>query len=225
VTQGTLRIGAANVLPTTGTLSTSITGVFDLNGFAQTVGTLTSNNANTPGATSGFIINSATNTVSLTVGNGSSANMVYNGQLQDNVALVKKGTGVLTLTNANTYIGGTTVNAGVLDVSNTLAGGSATGIAPVTIAGFNEMRGSLFAGRVATAGDLTLHYDRSVLRAGDDCPAEPPPAGGCTGCGAGVCRATQACVSGACAMCRSDADCCAPFVCETRTGQCLPLPP
>jgi hypothetical protein len=23
----------------------------------------------------------------------------------------------------------------------------------------------------------------------------------------------------------SDADCCAPFVCETRTGQCLPLPP
>jgi len=135
VTQGTLRIGAANVLPTTGTLSTSITGVFDLNGFAQTVGTLTSNNANTPGATSGFIINSATNTVNLTVGNGSTANMVYNGQLQDNVALVKNGTGVLTLTNANTYIGGTTVNAGVLDVSNTLAGGSATGIAPVTIAG------------------------------------------------------------------------------------------
>ena len=135
VTQGTLRIGAADVLPTTGTLSTSITGVFDLNGFAQTVGTLTSNNANTPGATSGFIINSATNTVTLTVGNGSSANMVYNGQLQDNLALVKNGTGVLTLTNANTYIGGTTVNAGVLDVSNTLAGGSATGIAPVTIAG------------------------------------------------------------------------------------------
>jgi autotransporter-associated beta strand protein len=135
VTQGTLRIGAADVLPTTGTLSTSITGVFDLNGFAQTVGTLTSNNANTPGATSGFIINSATNTVNLTVGNGSTANMVYNGQIQDNLALVKMGTGVLTLTNANTYIGGTTVNAGVLDVSNTLAGGSATGIAPVTIAG------------------------------------------------------------------------------------------
>jgi cytoskeletal protein CcmA (bactofilin family) len=97
--------------------------------------------------------------------------------------------------------------------------------APVTIAGFNEMRGSLFAGRVATAGDLTIHYDRSVLRAGDDCPPEMPPAGGCTGCGVGVCRATQACVSGACAMCRTDADCCAPFVCETRTGQCLPLPP
>ncbi|MFO0651201.1 MAG: hypothetical protein U0326_33565 [Polyangiales bacterium] len=97
--------------------------------------------------------------------------------------------------------------------------------APVTIAGFNEMRGSLFAGRVATAGDLTIHYDRSVLRAGEDCPSEPPPAGGCTGCGAGVCRSTQACVSGACGMCRSDADCCAPFVCEARTGQCLPIPP
>ncbi len=97
--------------------------------------------------------------------------------------------------------------------------------APVTIAGFNEMRGSLFAGRVATAGDLTIHYDRSVLRAGDDCPSDPPPAGGCTGCGSGVCRSTQACVSGACGMCRGDADCCAPFVCEARTGQCLPIPP
>lgn len=97
--------------------------------------------------------------------------------------------------------------------------------APVTIAGFNEMRGSLFAGRVATAGDLTIHYDRSVLRAGEDCPSEPPPAGGCTGCGSGVCLSTQACVSGACGMCRSDADCCAPFVCEARTGQCLPIPP
>jgi hypothetical protein len=95
--------------------------------------------------------------------------------------------------------------------------------APVTIAGFNEMRGSLFAGRVATAGDLTIHYDRSVLRAGDDCPDPARP--GCTGCGAGVCRATQACVNGACGMCRTDADCCAPTVCETRTGQCLPLPP
>ena len=95
--------------------------------------------------------------------------------------------------------------------------------APVTIAGFNEMRGSLFAQRVATAGDLTIHYDRSILRAGDDCPDATTP--GCTGCGAGVCRGTQACVSGACGMCRTDGDCCTPLVCETRTGQCLPLPP
>lgn len=95
--------------------------------------------------------------------------------------------------------------------------------APVTIAGFNEMRGSLFAQRVATAGDLTIHYDRSILRAGDDCP--DPGRTGCTGCGAGVCRATQACVNGACGMCRTDGDCCAPLVCETRNGQCLPLPP
>ena len=95
--------------------------------------------------------------------------------------------------------------------------------APVTIAGYNEMRGSLFASRVTTAGDLTIHYDRSILRAGDDCPDPTRP--GCTGCGAGQCRATQACVGGSCGMCRSDADCCAPLVCEARTGQCLPLPP
>ncbi len=98
--------------------------------------------------------------------------------------------------------------------------------APVTIAGYNVMHGSLFAGRVLTGGDLTIHYDRSVLRAGDDCPTPPPATpGGCTGCGAGVCRGDQACVGGACTMCRTDADCCAPLLCETRTGQCLPLPP
>ena len=97
--------------------------------------------------------------------------------------------------------------------------------APVTIAGFNEMRGALFANRITTAGDLDIHYDRSIQRAGENCPETPPPAGGCTGCGTNVCRATQACVAGACGMCRADGDCCAPYVCETRTGQCLPIPP
>ena len=137
VLQGALRIGATDVLPTTGALSTAINGVFDLNGFAQTVGTLSSNNATVAGVTSGFIVNGATNTVALTVGNGSSANTTYHGQIQTNVALVKTGTGTLTLTNANTYIGGTTINGGTLEAANTGVGvgGSATGTGTVTIAG------------------------------------------------------------------------------------------
>ncbi len=97
--------------------------------------------------------------------------------------------------------------------------------APVTLAGYMNLHGSLFAGRITAGADLDVHYDRSVLHAGDDCPMSPPPPGGCTGCGSSVCASTQACVSGACGTCHTDGDCCAPLVCETRTGQCAPIPP
>ena len=70
------------------------------------------------------------------------------------MALVKNGTGILSLTNANTYIGGTTVNAGVLDASNTLTGGSATGIGQVTVAG----------GTLAGAGSISSQV---VLNSGN----------------------------------------------------------
>ena len=137
VTMGALRLGAANVLPATGPLSTANSGVLDLNGFAQTAGALSSNNADVAGVTSGFIVNGATNTVALTVGNGSAAATTYNGLIQTNVALVKTGAGALTLTNANTYVGGTTVSQGTLVAANTGVGvgGSATGIGVVTVAG------------------------------------------------------------------------------------------
>ena len=166
VLQGTLRIGATDVLPTTGALSTAINGVFDLNGFAQTVGTLSSNNATVAGVTSGFIVNGATNTVALTVGNGSSANTTYHGQIQTNVALVKTGTGTLTLTNANTYIGGTTINGGTLEAANTGVGvgGSATGTGTVTIAG----------GTLAGSGSIGSQV---VLNSGNLKPGAPSGTG------------------------------------------------
>ena len=166
VLQGALRIGATNVLPTTGALSTAINGVFDLNGFAQTVGTLSSNNATVAGVTSGFIVNGATNTVALTVGNGSSANTTYHGQIQTNVALVKTGTGTLTLTNANTYIGGTTINGGTLEAANTGVGvgGSATGTGTVTIAG----------GTLAGSGSIGSQV---VLNSGNLKPGAPSGTG------------------------------------------------
>ena len=137
VTMGALRLGAVNILPATGAISTANSGVLDLNGFAQIAGALSSNSADVPGVTSGFIVNGATNTVALTVGNGSSAATTYNGLIQTNVALVKTGAGSLTLTNANTYVGGTTINQGTLVVANTGVGvgGSATGTGVVTVSG------------------------------------------------------------------------------------------
>jgi hypothetical protein len=94
--------------------------------------------------------------------------------------------------------------------------------AAVTIAGYMNLHGALFAQNIITGGDLDVHYDRSILRAGDDCPEEPMPTA-CRRCGS--CRASQACVGGACGVCRTDADCCEPLVCATATGRCESIPP
>jgi hypothetical protein len=94
--------------------------------------------------------------------------------------------------------------------------------AAVTIAGYMNLHGSLFARDIITGGDLDVHYDRSILRAGDDCPDEPTPTA-CRRCGS--CRTSQACVGGVCGACRTDADCCEPLVCATATGRCESIPP
>ena len=85
-----------------------------------------------------------------------------------------------------------------------------------------NLHGSLFAQNIITGGDLDVHYDRSILRAGDDCPDEPTPTA-CRRCG--TCRASQGCVGGSCGACRTDADCCEPLVCATATGRCESIPP
>lgn len=94
--------------------------------------------------------------------------------------------------------------------------------AAVTIAGYMNLHGALFANDIITGGDLDVHYDRSILRAGEACPEEPPPMT-CRRCGS--CRTSQACVGGTCGMCRTDADCCEPLVCTPSTGRCESIPP
>ncbi len=97
--------------------------------------------------------------------------------------------------------------------------------APVTLVGYMNLHGSLFASRISAAGDLDVHYDRSILRVGENCPpTDPPPPGACARCG-GNCATGQACVNGNCGMCTTDGDCCEPLVCETRTGRCESIPP
>ncbi|MBX3245960.1 MAG: hypothetical protein KF901_02120 [Myxococcales bacterium] len=78
-----------------------------------------------------------------------------------------------------------------------------------------EVFGSVFARRVVASGPLALHYDEAVLDVGADCPA-PDRCATCRDCG------NQACVDGACGLCRSDGDCCAPLVCAA--GRCINEP-
>jgi len=54
-----------------------------------------------------------------TNGNNATINGVISGSSPTNSNFIMNGTGLLTLTNANTYVGSTTVNAGTLSVSNT----------------------------------------------------------------------------------------------------------
>jgi len=154
INQGTLQLGIANALPGASTLtfgSGTLTsgavningGTLDLNGFSSIAGAVT--------LASGSIINSAgsavlsgtgyavqSGTISAALGDGSGPS-----------ALTKTTGGTVILSGANTYTGGTNVNAGTLalGVVNTLASTGA-----VTVGG-----GTLdLAGNSNTVGVVTL---------------------------------------------------------------------
>jgi hypothetical protein len=92
--------------------------------------------------------------------------------------------------------------------------------ARLVTSGNTEVFGSLFARSVSASGSMTVHYDRAILRAGQDCPKAPPPGAGQPDCK--TCRDcnNQACIGGKCGQCRTDADCCAPLTCSK--GTCVP---
>ncbi len=87
-------------------------GTVDLNGTSQTIGNLS--------GTGGSIVNSAATTTSaLTIGNGNAGGGNFQGVITDaggKIALVKAGTGVITLAATNAYTGGTTISNGTLQV-------------------------------------------------------------------------------------------------------------
>jgi hypothetical protein len=92
---------------------------------------------------------------------------------------------------------------------------------PVVIAG--TVLGSIFAASIETQLAFVMHYDRSIMDAGEECTAAPPTpsqllrADECQACPAGLADVS----GGACGACTRDADCCEPLVCES--GLCQPL--
>jgi fibronectin-binding autotransporter adhesin len=135
----TLQIGTNNALPigtTLGLNTLSATGgaVLDLGdasttGFNQELASIVNNS----GANAApLITNSGTAIRTLTI-NNASAN-TWNFPVTANVALTKNNVGKLTLSGVNTYVGGTTVNLGTVEITNnfrksaslTVADGAAT---------------------------------------------------------------------------------------------------
>ncbi len=118
VAAGKLADGAADAVPKGTALSVADGATFDLAGFAQQVAALTG---------AGVVIDS-TAAATFTVSNSSADSFggTLSGTLTGTLALTKSGAGTMALEGSNTYAGGTTVNAGTLQVgaSGTLGSGT-----------------------------------------------------------------------------------------------------
>jgi autotransporter-associated beta strand protein len=102
--EGKVLLGASNILPNgVGNGNMIVTGTLDLNGLSQSVNGLTGG---------GTIDNSGAGSATLTVGNDDAAS-TFSGTIQDTggeLAVVKTGTGTLSLSGPNSFSGGFTNN-------------------------------------------------------------------------------------------------------------------
>lgn len=133
IIRGTLRLGISNSLPSTTALTVytantvTETTMFDLNGFDQTLGGLTSVVPNS--ANDVVSVHNSNNASTSTLTVNQSTNSTFNGKITGNLALVKDGSGTLTLTNTynsaaptanvSNFTGKTTIRAGTLALSGT----------------------------------------------------------------------------------------------------------
>ncbi len=149
INAGTLTLGAANRIADTSAMTVAGGATFNLNNFAETIGSL----AGAGNVTLG--------TGTLTTG-GNNTSTTYSGVMSGTGGLTKAGTGLFTLSGANTYTGATTINAGTLQLSggSAIANTSAVTLANVAGAtldlnGTSETIGSL-AGGGALGGNVLL---------------------------------------------------------------------
>jgi filamentous hemagglutinin family protein len=118
VSGGTLRLGAANRIADASAVTVAAGATFDLNNFAQTVGSLA--------GAGNVTLGSATLTSS---GDGTST--TFSGIASGTGGLTKTGGGVFTLSGANGYSGATAISAGTLVAANASALGATTGATTV----------------------------------------------------------------------------------------------
>ncbi len=115
VNAGTLQAGAANAFSASSAFTVAGGATLDLASFDQTIGSLAGGGSVTLGS------------ATLTTGTDNTST-TFSGTMSGIGGLTKVGAGTLTLSGANIYFGGTTINAGTLAVSadNNLGNGSGT---------------------------------------------------------------------------------------------------
>ena len=167
VTTGTLAAGSATGFSQKSLYT--VNGTLDLNGFSTSTGSLTGTGTVVNG--SGNVAVPHTGNAVLTVGSATSnLSSTFGGTIEDSVAvgaggtlaLIKAGTGVLTLTGTNTYSAGTTIQAGVLSFGlNSLGSGPLTFAGNSTLQwnGANTQDVTLSNGPVTIAAGVTATFD------------------------------------------------------------------
>ncbi len=127
ISDGTLQLGNVNAVPLgsgASAVQLGSLGVLDLAGLSPTFNGLNG---------VGTVTSSVSGAINLTLGDGDTSSG-FGGVLQNGsgtLALTKIGNGTLILSTANTYSGGTTINAGTIQLA--IQGNSALGTGPVTV--------------------------------------------------------------------------------------------
>jgi autotransporter-associated beta strand protein len=149
INAGVLSIGASGqIIPANSDVTIDSAGVLDLSGFGQTISSLSGLGQVLLGPNL------------LTTGN--SENTTYGGVISDGGAggqLTKQGSGIFTLTGANTYVGLTSVMAGTLVVNGSITSGVTVAPGAIlrgggTITGNVTANGTVFPG--SSIGTLTI---------------------------------------------------------------------
>lgn len=154
VNAGTLKLGAANVIPYGfgyGNVIINTNGTLDLNGQSPSFNGL-----------SGAGLVEANGTVTLTVGENDTTS-TFDGAIKNttgSLSLVKNGTNTFALGGTNnTFTGGTTINAGVLQIGNggTNSGSIGSGlITDYATLQFNSVGTNTFSTKITGSGAVTL---------------------------------------------------------------------
>ncbi len=150
---GTLKLAAVNALPNGAGKGyvTNNNATLDLNGFSATVNALI--------GTNGTVDNTAAGAATISVGSNDLTFVL--GNLVKNtgapLGLTKVGTGTVTVTNNNTYIGDTTIAAGTIVVghSNALGKGNLTVVSNLDLAGFSITNAGLSGTGIITNSSTT----------------------------------------------------------------------
>ena len=156
VNGGTLTAASDEVIPDFSAVTVASGATLDLTSFSETIGSL---------AGAG---NVKLNNALLTVGR-SSTNTIFSGVISDDKGLpgqlVKVGAGTLTLTGANTYTGGTSIEAGTLQLGNGGTTGSVDGDIDTT-SGFLAINRSddLAFGQLVTGGGGVIQNGTGSLQ-------------------------------------------------------------
>ena len=180
INAGNVKLGSVSALNSTAnsqnavTFGPASTGTLSINGNNVTIASLNTDIGNAGSTT--VQNGSASTNATLTIGNSSNADSTYAGAIQNGstatLALNKAGTGTLTLTGANTYTGGTTLNVGTIKLSGlgALAGGTvAIGggtLSVVNAAGVDSSGGALTGTSNSIAGNINLNSGIIDLTAG-----------------------------------------------------------